>query len=60
MADEEQYPSGETKTAPVKKRRRRKRRSLFKRIADLFPQRGDGIFEVLRKLTFLASSAVFV
>lgn len=58
MADEEQYQPSDEK--PKKRRRRRKRRSLAKRIADLFPQKGDNIFEVLRKMTFLASSVVFV
>ncbi len=48
------------KKSGKKRKRRRKRRSLARRIADLFPQQGDSVFEVFRKMTFLASSMVFI
>jgi len=48
------------KKGKSKKKKRRKRRTLAQRIAGLFPQQGDSVFEVFRKMTFLASSMVFI
>ena len=43
-----------------KKKRKRKRKTLGQKIAGLFPQQGDSIFEVIRKMVFLFSSTVFM
>ena len=48
------------KKGKSKKKKKKKRRTLGQRIAGLFPQQGDSIFEVFRKMTFLASSMVFI
>jgi sortase B len=45
---------------PKKKKRSKKRKSVGSRIRSLFPQRGDGVLEVIRKFVFLGSSAVFI
>ncbi len=57
--EEQQYKPHSSKKKKGKKKKR-KRRTLGQRIAGLFPQHGDSIFEVFRKMIFLASSMVFV
>ena len=59
MANEELY--GELNPVkPPHKKRRRKRKSLGQKLADLFPQKGDSAFEVIRKLIFMLSLLVFI
>ncbi|MBE6875874.1 MAG: class B sortase [Ruminococcus sp.] len=48
------------KKSKSKRKKKKKRRTLSQRIAGLFPQQGDSVFEVFRKMTFLASSMVFI
>lgn len=43
-----------------KKKKSKRKKSGKKRRASLFPQRGDGFLEAMRKCIFLASSAIFV
>ena len=42
------------------KKKKKKKKSLGRKIAGLFPEKGDSIFEVFRKMIFLGSSAVFI
>lgn len=58
--------AGETpeQTSPKKKKggkgRKKRKRSLGKRALELFPQKGDSVFEVIRKTVFLMSTTVFI
>ena len=42
------------------KKKKKKRKSFGKRFRELFPQKGDGVFESVRKIVFLLSSVTFV
>ncbi len=58
----EQEPE-EADPVPEKKKKHKKKKSkkkAKKKRTSLFPQKGDGPFEVIRKCVFLASSAIFV
>lgn len=60
--------AGETpeQTSPKKKKKKggkgkkKRKRSLGKRALELFPQKGDSVFEVIRKTVFLMSTTVFI
>ena len=52
--------ANKNKKSKKNKKKKKKKKSLFRKILDLFPQQGDSIFEVFRKMVFLASSMVFL
>lgn len=62
LAKPEAVPAGQgtKKKGSAKKKKKKKRKSLGRRIASLFPEQGDSVFEVFRKMIFLASSTVFL
>ncbi len=48
------------KSKSKKKKSTKQKRSFGAAVRSLFPQKGDGVLEVIRKFVFLSSSAVFV
>ncbi len=55
----EQTPS-KKKKKKSKKGKKKKKKSLGRRFIELFPQKGDSVFEVIRKTVFLMSTTVFI
>ncbi len=62
MASEELYGGeGAMRLSPPQKKKKRKKRKSFKqKVRELFPQKGDNVFEVIRKMVFLLSMVVFL
>jgi len=52
--------SPEAEMTAVKKSKKKKKKTLGQRFLELFPQKGDDAFEVVRKLIFLASAIIFI
>ncbi len=46
--------------APGKKKKKRKKRTIKQRLRDLFPRKGDSVFECIRKILFLGALVVII
>ena len=55
---ENEYPDRDTKSAKKTDEKDKKKRSG--RFRDLFPEKGDSVLEIIRKLVFLAAVTVFI
>ncbi len=52
--------SDSEETSVKKTKKKKKKKSLGQRFIELFPQKGDDAFEIVRKLIFLASAIIFI
>ncbi len=56
----EELPQAPKKVKKNKQKKNRKKKSFGTKVRDLFPRKGDGFLETVRKIVFLSSSVIFI